>query len=1835
MTSHIISAYFSSDPDPLSADIEMHELDSLGVTVRWMIGANPVNLTGAYVSANARHLDGSLTQIGAEVSSVSSGEVSVTASSGALKAGLYEVQARLTIGEETQTVQFRVIVQQSFGTLISPPVITGSLSAVSLVGGSESQAVDAGDVISGATAWAVSGGGATIDGNGIVTISADTVRDAETVTVSASNSAGTVSVTFALTVTATAPGVTSDGTLSAQDDGDTVTYTLTPPVVTGLPTPDVVPTATLGVDPIAIVSGQVIVSKTLAAQDLVVTWAVTNGTLPDASSTAAAVVPAATITATAPAAMDAPTLTATSTSTITATLAADPSDGGAAITSRSLIYTVNSGSAIEVTGLAAGDAYDIAGLAPGDEIVAFSVAINAVGTGPDGTASAPAATWSLPDTMLAPTLVGGVSAATLQWPAAPNLNGRPLVTNGYRYEVTTAADTGFASVVASGQQADLSDTDISPLSDDDYIARVWAVTDAGPGTPSPASAAASVSSGTGGVALSTDWLTITGATGALDATTFAQPGALMIQTSTGSVTISDVSIEKEDGSTTTVGGLNSNGIASNFVGKNLVFGDNQPFYPGGPSYSAAKQVTLPITAVPGDILTFSREKPTSGAIRDGIGDYVSVMITDTMPAGAANLAPAAVGWAGRGSPVLEAEVADFNVILSLMTAANIDTSGYENFAARQLTFEDCKSIIRYAPHFSTGTGSTGWGYQQSLPYNMGDGGSNYGDDLSVKISLVALWAFTNIGTDAQRLEIIAALCQWGKEIFDVKRGVLGVILNNGAHHNWHYIPLCFYLKATGQEAELENFGAGAYDLMGNAGQILKLDAPTIALLTTPHRDTSKPTASWIRRVDAINSPTEMVVELNPGVNNCNARGHAIQGVTADALDGRITRITGQTGAGDYVENGPLLTIQVEDTSAFSVDDEIIWYPPYDYQVGQFMWVIRSDSGYEKSWSGFVLDNYINLQAYNGATLVMGLLGLADATPFKNWIKFQQLVARQELTPAGAAYPAADWFYEPSSFRANPLIKDYWRDLSESALPLLVDGATTYTATPDEFNIDFKPHDDGLMKGFGYADSQVTGTSTAPDGAIVEAMFEAYQDGTDARVPAADTAWFESPPLSNGDGTWSATVRAPTSDFTSYRLVSRVKGSTAPAEVTTTRCWVGSLVDAWEQSNGSKLLESFALSDPNSDLYEAVTNDFNLMIAAKGGGTATYYTHVTQANVGLDVAGVSPATVRLQRILHAEAPGRKFAFTFQTQSGTSFHDAMTTPAEDAAFGTPGDRDWNTVLELDDYFHQNGAQTGVNTIPGWIESHVGDDPSIATNFLSACTGYTKDRASKIALSSFWGGGVPRIFAKVLYDGSTTDAEGVEHSGIYDNRYTVHLYFGPHGNIRSTVDGATFATIYDLPDYDNSANYVQGVSNAKTFWSPAIHPEVLAYPGETQGPARRDFGDGNGLHFDGRTVWGRQYLMSMWAYRLLSAMGLASITLPSFDVREDAPDGSYADFGLSGGRSVTTRRKVLTDAGTLVQPGPLPDITPFPLSGEPHNTHVAGMHIDKVPVERAELMSVTGHPVFADGQQFIRVYPRTGEPNNTYGNIVGYGHGNSPHILTFPDKTEMNSAMDAPVVDLGPNEYFDLAPIELQQDVYLPTTLPTPNFFATTDAKFVGADTTAMPNSSQAIFEFRGRIDSVAGTRFNIICGGNGKKPKVYIEADDTIVLAVGANSTAVPSRVGSLIHYRWIVDNDAGTVEIIDLIDGANSVAATPSGETGLFGDTGAVQMLGNTVLYDPLQATVEFVKVWLGTSGTPASIANPPSYAATAIAASPFVELTTDGGDTISDISPTPVTDGVA
>ena len=748
-----------------------------------------------------------------------------------------------------------------------------------------------------------------------------------------------------------------------------------------------------------------------------------------------------------------------------------------------------------------------------------------------------------------------------------------------------------------------------------------------------------------------------------------------------------------------------------------------------------------------------------------------------------------------------------------------------------------------------------------------------------------------------------------------------------------------------------------------------------------------------------------------------------------------------------------------------------------------------------------------------------------------------------------------------------------------------------SAVLNEIARDMAVFDSGFHRGLSHAAVPLSGLTSAADGAVIEVRF------VDADTGTWTTSWTALGTASGG--LFIGQAQAPRAPCW-YRAEVRVQGSSAPAAQMANRLAAGHVWSVWEQSNWAKLLE---IPGSTAGLYDPITYPGDVQITARG-ATLGQIVPVTEANKG--TAPVSPAMVTFANAWAALRGREKLLLVMQTKSGTGITDALTRDPGESPTGT---RDWDEDKAIHTAATDIGTPVGAVFVPGWEEAHIGVGAAIPGNFMETFTGHNA-AGVKVDLAAVWGG-VPRLPVRKLADGSTTllksgvpfNLSDPTDGGLYDMTYSKVGYFGPHGNNLSLPVASTYPTLASMPSYDTlpeATKFAAIVDAGKATWVSANHSEVLDYPGANIG-AYRALTDT--LHYDGDDRDGRQRHAALGLFFMTKMLGMHSYPVPALDARHDDPAGAYSDFAITG-RNLTTERLRRAAAGTL---GGIPATIP---AIAPHRCEVMGWCINKRPV-LADIQTASGHPVFPHGQSFCRVYANAGAPITAVSE-VRYGYGVWPgHLVQedYDDRVYLNWL----VCDVGqPHAVLPAVPVQFQQNVGLPTTLPVTELFKVAGTTHLRSLANATPPGTTAYFEARLRVDAFSAAGMELM--GLGSDAFVLVNADGSVSLSgTGSSAALAPAGTLSLGVFRtlgFVVDRTVGSakLEIVDASTGA-VLATQTTVATGAFSG-GRVNFFfrggsGNALF----NGTFEYARIWQNTSapsGNPAhaieAIAGAPHYA---------------------------------
>ena len=763
------------------------------------------------------------------------------------------------------------------------------------------------------------------------------------------------------------------------------------------------------------------------------------------------------------------------------------------------------------------------------------------------------------------------------------------------------------------------------------------------------------------------------------------------------------------------------------------------------------------------------------------------------------------------------------------------------------------------------------------------------------------------------------------------------------------------------------------------------------------------------------------------------------------------------------------------------------------------------------------------------------------------------------------------------------------------------GSNSFSAVLTEILRDRAVYDSGFHRGLSAATVALSGTTNAPDGAIIEVRLVDVQTGGALYT----TAW--APFDVAASGAFFGTLQVPRAPCW-YRAEVRVQGSTAPAAQMANRFAAGHVWSIWEQSNIGRLVSAWPAN--YASLYDAVTHDYDVQISERGGlsagsGGSFNYTVKFVAEATKGAVPITPAMVTLANAWSVFRPGEKLFIAFNVKTGSSFREAMSSAAE-----TSDGRDFMEDLSIHQAAVAIGTQVGVAFVPGWIEAHIGFGSVVPENFLRSFTGHDSTGA-KINIDTLWGGSsLPRIPAAVLASGDTVDSAGNvlngPNGGLYDLRYTRVCWFGPHGNdvpISTALTNPWMhpAAYYSstplsgMPSYDTvpeAASMADIVKNSKTIWKASSFSEVMDYPGQHFGAMRKS---ADTLHMDGGDRDGRQRHAQLLMFYMTKALGMHSHAVPVLDGRRDDPAGAYTDL-WSTGRNLTTERLRRQAAGTL---GSIPATIP---AIAPHRCEVMGCAIDKKPV-LAEIKTASGHPVLPDGQTYCRVYALPGLPISAVSE-VRYGFGPLPGYLVdedYDDRVYLNWL----VCDVGqPQAVLGAVPVQFQHRDGLPTTLAVPDLFKVSGATYMRSTSPAVPPGTTAYMEAEFRVDAFHAAGMELM--GLGDDAFVIVNSNGSITFG-GNGSTSATTPAGTLVQGVFrklgfatdrtpVGSGGSPKLRIIDVAAGGTILAESTTVTTGNFSNSRVNFFFRGGSGNQPFNGTFKYVKTWQNTfvpSGNPA------------------------------------------
>lgn len=417
-----------------------------------------------------------------------------------------------------------------------------------------------------------------------------------------------------------------------------------------------------------------------------------------------------------------------------------------------------------------------------------------------------------------------------------------------------------------------------------------------------------------------------------------------------------------------------NGYQTNGAELNPVYANEQGFSDMHATFNGSRtQTSWPVTMSAGDILVKSISDvgwSTLGNVRRRGGMYTefcALYIVDAIP-GAEDFAPAAIGWTGRGTPtpisIDTNQWADLDAVV-----ASLPTYALGSFSAEVPTvaqvFDNAIDKFNIGLAIQKGAGSGG-GYQSNTVRDFTESGfDNYGVYQNRVFAGSALHMIGDVASTSKKKEILIRLISHGIQICDTHRGALTYLGGNGAHHQYHQIPVGIYLKYTGQDVnDLTTYVPG--HLLG------QIYVPTQAAIDSgelqPHNDDAKPACSRIRAITSVSG------------NDLTFAATGSDGAEV-WMDGTVIRRVSD-GATAYVQSATTSrqgTIDAQPSPAFTTSDTIT-IEPYNGWVAGYtgaQWLI-STADTIREVRTMVLGksaNYRSLAEWTGQILVLKALGI--------------------------------------------------------------------------------------------------------------------------------------------------------------------------------------------------------------------------------------------------------------------------------------------------------------------------------------------------------------------------------------------------------------------------------------------------------------------------------------------------------------------------------------------------------------------------------------------------------------------------------------------------------------------------------------------------------------------------------------------------------------------------------------------------------------------------------------------------------------------------------------------
>ncbi len=439
-------------------------------------------------------------------------------------------------------------------------------------------------------------------------------------------------------------------------------------------------------------------------------------------------------------------------------------------------------------------------------------------------------------------------------------------------------------------------------------------------------------------------------------------------TDTGIVTVdwtSGLTILSRSPAQTTDGGFIVNGTQKNPVRGNL--GDNSPqaFHQVSSNWDASKLASFPLSVADNDIVVGAVNSTGSyvddTTIRDGLNASYSGLFFKSggLPVNA--VAPALIGWAGRGTPVSYA----INVVDVAASLPAYSLSG--------IPYPTVADVIGKLDRLEISLGITDadapTGYESLLTKDLGDG--NYGRDVAKWYGAAGLHLVGDVATATQKQTLLKSMVRHGVQWFDPPKGTGDPPIAQGGHAQFQMLPVYMALHYLARVTDL-NTVATVYPT-SQTQQTFSYTADLLTKINTPHSSTSLPMVSRRRTVSNVTFPN---ITISTERSGDGAWMNAIGMLLVRESDNATALITGMPDVplGRVLTGSSTtrVTIDAQPGSPFAVSDVVYMRRPETIYEGDLDW--RAE---KTEWAIFpaYAQEYRALQFYSDDILALRAQGI--------------------------------------------------------------------------------------------------------------------------------------------------------------------------------------------------------------------------------------------------------------------------------------------------------------------------------------------------------------------------------------------------------------------------------------------------------------------------------------------------------------------------------------------------------------------------------------------------------------------------------------------------------------------------------------------------------------------------------------------------------------------------------------------------------------------------------------------------------------------------------------------